>query len=148
MGWSWLSFFKEKVTSLYPYLILMPIVGSSQYGDKSGYQYLASGLCCGLSSLVHKFHFDSLFHRLLVWLLELSVMQVWEQTLSRRQSSWVWSWFWSSLKPWDCMVWLLLSSWLSEFRKSYRGYCLKTHLQLTLMINAIYIDSYIIHSNK
>jgi hypothetical protein len=71
------SLFKKVSQALYP------IVTATGYTYYQGFAHLASGLCCGLSSLV----IDVLTYRLLVLLLVLLVMLVSGHLDNKKRSS-------------------------------------------------------------
>ena len=82
-----------------------PHTVTPDYSDKSAYAHLASGLCCGFSSLVKKRLF-----RLQVWRSVSWETLVCGPTPNRIKSLWEWFWFWFSEKPWHSTDWSSLWS--------------------------------------
>lgn len=103
-----LNRFITKHSFYFHYLTQLAIVNADGYTYDQGYKHLASGLCCGLSSLVRRFPLFLInTFRLPVLLLESLVMQESELTHNKNKSSSVWSLFSFSLRLSDFMVWLL-----------------------------------------
>ena len=109
MVWSFQSFFNQRVRVILNWLdLILMIVGVDGYNYASGYKHLASGLVCGLSSLV--IHYFPNNFRLQDCVLVLWVTPVSELMPNRNKSSSAWFWFSSSVRPSDYMAWLSLSS--------------------------------------
>lgn len=132
---------KSKFNPLFNSLLThsFTIVGAAAgaYTEAMGYKHLASGLCCGLSSLViilssyWRIHF-----RLLVSLSVLLVMQESEQTPNKARSSLVWFWSLSSLRLSVYMVWLSpLSSPKAEQLITFKSY----NYKLLSVISSLYL---------
>jgi len=131
------SKFNPLFNSLLTHTFLVVTAAGNTYPEAMGYKHLASGLCCGLSSLVINFSSYWRIHfRLLVSLSVLLVMQESEQTPNKARSSLVWFWSLSSLRLSVCMVWLLpLSCPKAEQYLTYKS----CNIILLSVISSLYL---------